>query len=247
MLTPWKESYNQPKQHIQKQTHYFANKGPSSQVYGFCGSHVWMLELDYKESWVKNWCFWTVVLEKTLESPLDYMEIQSVHPSLVQSLSHVQIFATARTTAHKASLSITNPQSSLKLMSIESAMPSSHLILCRSSPSPPAPNPSQHQSLFQWLNSSWEVAKVLEFRLQHHSLQRNPRAYLLQNGLVGSPFSPRDFKSLLQHHSSKASILRHSAFFTAQLSHPYMTTGKTIAWLDEPLLESIVSAFEYAI
>jgi len=61
-----------------------------------------------------------------------------------------------------------------------------------SSPSLPAPNPSQHQSLFQWVNSSHEVAKVLEFQLQHHSLQRNPRADLLQNGLVGSPCSPRD-------------------------------------------------------
>ena len=62
----------------------------------------------------------------------------------------------------------------------------------RSSPSPPAPNPSQHQSLFQWVNSSHEVAKVLEFQRQHHSFQRNPRADLLQNGLVGSPYSPRD-------------------------------------------------------
>ena len=60
------------------------------------------------------------------------------------------------------------------------------------SPSPPAPNPSQHQSLFQWVNSSHEVAKVLEFQLQHHSFQRNPRADVLQNGLVGSPCSPRD-------------------------------------------------------
>ena len=72
MLAPWKKSYDQPRQHIKKQTHYFANKGPSSQGYGFSSSHVWMWELDYKESWApKNWCFWTVVLEKTLESPLD--------------------------------------------------------------------------------------------------------------------------------------------------------------------------------
>ena len=62
----------------------------------------------------------------------------------------------------------------------------------QSSPSPPAPNPSQHQSLFQWVNSSHEVAKVLEFQLQHHSFQRNPRTDLFQNGLVGSPCSPRD-------------------------------------------------------
>ena len=67
MLTPWKESYDQPRQHIKKQRHYFVNKGPSSQGYGFSSSHVGMWELDYKESWApKNWCFWTVVLEKTL-------------------------------------------------------------------------------------------------------------------------------------------------------------------------------------
>ena len=65
---------------MEKQRHYFANKGPSSQGYGFSSSHVWMWELDHKESWVlKNWCFWTVVLEKTLKSPLDYKEIQPVH------------------------------------------------------------------------------------------------------------------------------------------------------------------------
>ena len=70
-LTPWKESYDQPRQHIEKQRHYFANKGPSGQGYGFSCGHVWMWELDCEESWVQNnWCFWTVVLEKTLESPL---------------------------------------------------------------------------------------------------------------------------------------------------------------------------------
>ena len=64
------------RQHIKKQRYYFANKGPSSQAYGFSSGHVWLWELDYKESWVpKNWCFWAVVLEKTLESPLDYKEI----------------------------------------------------------------------------------------------------------------------------------------------------------------------------
>ena len=69
-----------------KQRHYFANKGPSSKSYDFSTSHVWMWELDYKESWVmKNWCFWTVVLEKTPESPLDCKEIQPVHPKGNQS------------------------------------------------------------------------------------------------------------------------------------------------------------------
>ena len=81
MLTPWKESYDQPRHHIKKQRHYFANNGPSSQSYGFSNSHVWMWELDYKEGWVpKNWCFWTVVLEKTLESHFDCNEMQLVHP-----------------------------------------------------------------------------------------------------------------------------------------------------------------------
>ena len=70
MLAPWKESYDQPRQHIKKQRHYFVNKGPSSQGYGFSSGQVWMWQSDYKESWVpKNWCFWTVVLEKTLEIP----------------------------------------------------------------------------------------------------------------------------------------------------------------------------------
>ena len=87
MLTPCKESCDQPIQHIQKQRHYFANKGPSSQSYGFSSNHVWMWELDYKESWaLKNWCFWTVVLEKTLESPLDCKEIKQ---SILKEISPV--------------------------------------------------------------------------------------------------------------------------------------------------------------
>ena len=85
-LAPWKKSFDQPRQHIIKQTHYFANKGMSSQGYGFSCGHVWMWELDYKESWaLKNWCFWAMVLEKTLESPLDCKEIQPVHPKGNQS------------------------------------------------------------------------------------------------------------------------------------------------------------------
>ena len=86
MVAPWKKSYDQPRLHIKKQRHYFVNKGPSSQGYGFSSGHVWMGELDYKESWaLKNWCFWTVVLEKTPESPLDCKEIQPVHPKGNQS------------------------------------------------------------------------------------------------------------------------------------------------------------------
>ena len=80
MLSPWKESYDQPRQHIKNQRHYFVHKVPSSQGYGFSSSHVWVWEWDYKESWVlKNWWFWTVVSEKPLESPLDCNKIQPVH------------------------------------------------------------------------------------------------------------------------------------------------------------------------
>ena len=93
-----------------------------------------------------------------------------------------------------------------------------------SSTSPPAPNPSQHQSLFQWVNSSHEVAKVLEFQLQHHSFQRNPRADLLQNGLVGSPCSPRDSQESSptpqsESISSSALSLLHSPTLTSIHDH----------------------------
>ena len=85
-LAPWKKSFDQPRQSIIKQRHYFTNKGLSSQSYGFSSSRVWMWELNHKESWApKNWYLWTVVLEKTLESPLDYKEIQPVHPKGNQS------------------------------------------------------------------------------------------------------------------------------------------------------------------
>ena len=85
-LAPRKKSYDQPRQHIKKKKHYFANKGPSSQGYVFSSNHVWMWGLDYKESWaLKNWWFWIVVLEKTHEGPLDSKEIQPVHPQGNQS------------------------------------------------------------------------------------------------------------------------------------------------------------------
>ena len=85
-LAPWKKSHDKPRQHIKKQRHYFADKSPYSQSYGFSSSHVWIWELDHKEDWVqKNWCFLTVVLEKTLESSLDSKEIKPVSPKGNQS------------------------------------------------------------------------------------------------------------------------------------------------------------------
>ena len=96
------------------------------------------------------------------------------------------------------------------------------------SPSPPAPSPSQHQGLFQWVNSLHEVAKLLEFQLQHQPFQWTPRTDLPLGWTVWISLHSKGLSSL-QHHSSKAWILRRSAFYTVQLSHPYMTSGKTIA------------------
>ena len=108
------------------------------------------------------------------------------------------------------------------------------------SPFPPAPSSSQHQSLFQWVNSSHEVAKVLSFSFSIISSKEHP-------GLISPKMDWLDllavhgiFKSLLQHHSSKASILRHSVFFTVQLSHPYMTTGKTIALTRQSFVGKVI-------
>ena len=130
------------------------------------------------------------------------------------------------------------------------AIQPSHLL---SSPSPSALNPSQHQGLFQWVRSSHQVAKVLEFQLQHQSFQWTPRTDLLYNGLVGSPCSPRDSQESPPTHSSKASILRRSAFFIVHLSHLYMTTGKTTALTRRtfvgkvmPLLFNMLSRFVIA-
>ena len=159
--------------------------------------------------------------------------------SSVQSLSRAQLFATPWMTARQASLSITNSQSSLRLTSIKSVIPSSHLIL--SHPLlllPPIP-PSK--SFFQWVNSSHEVAKVLEFQPQYQSFQWTPRNDLLRMDWLDLLAVQGTLKSLLQHHSSKTSILWHSAFFTVQLSHSYMTTGKTIALTRQTFVGKVIT------
>ena len=111
-----------------------------------------------------------------------------------------------------------------------------------SSPSPPTFNLFQHQVLFHWVNSTHEVAKVLGFQLYHHSFHRNPRADLLQNGLVGSPCSPRDSQESSPTPQFKSINSLHSAFFIVQLSHPYMTTGKTIS-LTAHIFGKVMSLF----
>ena len=277
MLYTWKENYDKPRPHIKKQRHYFVDQGPSSQSYGFSSSHVSMWELDHKEGWApKNWCFWTVVLEMTLESPLDCKETkQSILKeirteysleglmlkmklqyfdylmlradpfsqfSLVQSLSRVRLFMTPWIAACQASLSITNSRSSLKLTSIKSVIPSSHLILWRPlfllPPIPPSIRVFSNESTLpmRWLKYwsfsvsiilSKEIPGLISFRMDWLDL-------LAVQGTL---------KSLLQHHSSKASILRHSAFFTVQLSHPYMTIGKTIALTRWTFVGKVMSLF----
>ena len=155
---------------------------------------------------------------KTLRNPTNKKLLKKTFSS-IQLLSRVQLFcdpmncSTPGLPVHHQLPEFTQ----IHVHRVSDAIQPSHPL---SSPSPPAPNPSQHQSLFQRVNSSHEVAKVLEFQLQYHSLQRNPRADLLQNGLVGSPCSPRDsqessptpqFKSI----SSLVLSLLHSPTLTS--------------------------------
>ena len=111
----------------------------------------------------------------------------------------------------------------------------------RLSPSPPAPNPSQHQSLFQWVTSLREVAKYWSFSFSSIPSKEIPGLISFRMDLLDLLAVQGTLKSLLQHHSSKASVLQHSAFFTVQLSHPYMTTGKTIALTRRTLVGKVMS------
>ena len=132
----------------------------------------------------------------------------------VLSLSHVWLIVTPWITAYLASLSITNAQSSLKLMSIESVMPSSHLSHPLLFPSPPAPNPSQHQSLFQWVNSSHEVAKVLEFHFSISLSNENP-------GLISFRMDWISLQSKgLSRVFSNTTVQKHQFFGTQLSSQP---------------------------
>ena len=163
-----------------------------------------------------------------------------------QSLSRVRLFATPWIAARQASLSITNSQSSLKLTSTESVMPSSHLFLCY--PFfllPPIPSSIRVFSNESILRMRWPKYWNFSFSLspskEHPGLTSFRMDWLDLLPVQGT------HKSLLQHHSSKASILRCSAFFTVQLSHPYTTTGKTIALTRRTFADKVISAFECAI
>ena len=139
-----------------------------------------------------------------------------------------------------ASLSLTISQSSPKFMSIELVMPSNHLILCHLLFLLPSFNLSHHWHLFLWVSSLHQVAKVLKLQLQHQSFQCVFRLISLRIYWFDHLAVQGTLKSLLQHHNSKASI-QCSAFFTVQLSHPYMTTGKTIALTMQSFVGKVMS------
>ena len=153
--------------------------------------------------------------------------ISLIQFSSVQSLSHVQLFATSWIAARQASLSITNSQSPPKLMSIESVMPSSHLILgCPLHLLPPIPPSIKVFSNELTLHMRWP--KYWSFSFSIIPSKEHPGLISFRMDWLDLLAVQGTLKSLLQHHSSKASVLQHSAFFMVQLSNPYMTTGKTI-------------------
>ena len=159
--------------------------------------------------------------------------------SSVQSLSRVRLFATLWITACQASLSSTNSRSLPKLTSIESVMPSSHLILCRPllllPPIPPSIRVFSNESALcmRW-PKYWSFSFSISPSNEHPGLISFRMDWLDLLAVQGT------LKSLLQHHNSKASILRRSAFFTVQLSHPYMTNGKTIALTRRTFLDRVI-------
>src|SRR5574337_618980 len=162
------------------------------------------------------------------------MKLQSV-----QSLSRVRLFATPWTSARQASLSITNSRSLLKLMSIESVMPSSHLILCRPPLLPPIPPSIRVFSNESTLCMRWP--KIWSFSFSISTSNEHPGLISFRMDWLDLLAVQGTLKSLLQHHSSKVSILRGSAFFTVQLSHPHMTTGKTIALTGQTFVGKVMS------
>ena len=180
--------------------------------------------------------------KKTYRRPRGTLKNARHHPlfSSVQSLSRVGLFVTPWIAARQASLSITNSRSSLKLMSIESVMPSSHLILCHPPllllPIPPSIRVFYNESTLcmRW-PKYWSFSFSISPSNEHPGLISFRMDWLDLIAVQGT------LKSLLQHHSSKASILRCSAFFIVQLSRPYMTTGKTIALTKRTFVGKVMS------
>ena len=209
MLAFWKKSHDQPRQRIKKQRHYFANKGPSSQISGFSSSHVWMWELDYKESWApKNWCFWTVVWRRLFRVP---WTARRSNQSILKEISpeysleglmvklKLQYFGhlMQRTDAGKDTDAWKDWGQEEKGTTEDEMVGWYHWLDGHefeqalgvgdeiqpshplSFPSPPTFFLSQHQGLFKWVSSKHQVAKILELQLQHQSFQSILRVHLL--------------------------------------------------------------------
>ena len=167
-------------------------------------------------------------------------QLGTLNISSVQLLSLVWLFVTPWTTAHQASLSITNSRSLLKLMSIESVVPSNHLILCHPLLLLPSVFPSiKVFSSESVLHIRWP--KYWSFSFNISPSNEHPGLISFRMDWLDLLAVQGTLKSLVQHHSSKASILRHSAFFIVQLSHPYMTTGKTIALMRWTFVGNVMS------
>ena len=170
----------------------------------------------------------------------DYYNLVVIEVVVVYLLSHVWLFATPMDCSmpgfpvlhHLQELALSH------VHWISDAIQPSHPL---SPPSPPALNLPLHQGLFWWISSLHQVAKVLEFQLQYQSFQWTLRTDLLYDGPIGSPCSPRNSQESSPTPQSKASILQCSAFFIVQLSHPYMTTGKTIALTRQTFVGKVIS------
>ena len=183
---------------------------------------------------------------RDLTSCHDYEKVRVYFISSVKSLSRVRFFVTPWIAACQDSLSITNSRSSPKLTSIESVTPSSHLILCHPllflPPIPPSIRVFSNEST---LRMRWP--KYWSFSFNIIPSKEIPGLISFRMDLLDLLAVSRTLKCLLQHYSSKASIVQRSVFFTVQLSHPYMTTGKTIALTRRTFVGKVMSAFEYAI
>ena len=195
MLAPWKKNYDKPRQCTKKQRHHIANKSPYSQSYGFSSSHVRMWELDHKEGWaLKNWCFWTVVSEKTLERPLDCKEIKPVHLKGNQSWIFI-----GKTDVEAETPILWPPDGKNQLIRKD---PDAGKGWMQEKGTTDGWMAFLSQWTWVWASSRW--------------WWRTGKPGLLQS--VGSQRVGHDWVTFT-----------HSAFFMVQLSHPYMTTGKTTA------------------
>ena len=255
------ENYDKPRQYIKKQRHYFADKDPNIQNYGFSSIHVWILVLDHKEGWMlKNWCFELWCWKSLLRIPLFCKDIIPVNPKGNQSslfiqftstqlLSLVQLFATSWNAAHQASLSTTNSWSLLKLMSMESVMQSNHLILCHSLPSSPTFNFSLASGSFTmsqfFISSGWGIGASSLASVPPVNIQDwFPLGVVWLDWLVWSPCSPRSSqKSFPTPQLKSINSLAHNLLYGPALTsiHDYWK-NHSFDWTDL-CHQSNVSAF----